>query len=116
MTDKLRRMNAERQVPELTAWEAESRSSEFPKAVFSKKPVEEETFIPEIRPVGALHPDQGGRGDFLKVTVMMDPGDFEAINTEMVRRKRAEEKGAQLSGCIREAIRFWRAAGIPRQE
>ena len=27
---------------------------------------------------------------------MMDPGNFEAINTEMVRRKRAKEKGGPI--------------------
>lgn len=107
MTDKLRRMNAERQAPEPVAQEAESGVSEIQKT---------EIRGTESRLSAAVHPDQGGRGDFLKVTVTMDPDDFEAINAEMVRRKRAKEKGAQLSGCIREAIRFWRAAGMPRQE
>ena len=107
MTDKLRRMNAERQAPGLIEPEADSRISEISIP---------ETRSPERRPAGVVHPDQGGRGDFLKVTVTMDPDDFEAINAEMVRRKRSKEKGAQLSGCIREAIRFWRAAGMPRQE
>ena len=106
MTDKLRRMNAERQAPDLVESKADSRISEM------QMP---EVRLPESRPAGVAHPDQGGRGDFLKVTVTMDPDDFEAINAEMVRRKRAKEKGAQLSGCIREAIRFWRAAGMPRQ-
>ena len=112
MTDKLRRMNAERQASEPIEQDTESRISE--------------TRVPDFRSSdngtsdsglsGPAHPEPGGRGDFLKVTVTMDPNDFEAINAEMVRRKRAKEKGAQLSGCIREAIRFWRAAGMPRQE
>ena len=106
MTDKLRRMNVERQAPDPVELEADNGISEMPKP---------ESRYPESRPAGVAHPDQGGRSDFLKVTVTMDPDDFEAVNAEMVRRKRAKEKGAQLSGCIREAVRFWRAAGMPRQ-
>ena len=106
MTDKLRRMNAEREAPGPVDPEADSRISEI---------LMPENRYPESSLAGVAHPDQGGRSDFLKVTVTMDPDDFEAINAEMVRRKRAKQKGAQLSGCIREAIRFWRAAGMPRQ-
>ena len=111
MTDKLRRMNTERQVtedvPEL------SPISEMPP---SEGWISQNRLSENGIPASAIHPGPGGRCDFLKVTVTMDPDDFEAINAEMVRRKRAKEKGAQLSGCIREAIRFWRAAGMPRQE
>ena len=109
MTEKLRRMNAAQQVPELemaVPIKSESQMFDEDKSNIS---------ISEIR-LSEVHPAAGGRGDFLKVTVTMDPDDFEAINAEMVRRKRGKEKGAQLSGCIREAIRFWRAAGMPRQQ
>ena len=112
MTEKLRRMNAERQETESSISEKHTSGSR----TFDDRMSESGLAENRRGRAGEAHPGQGGRGDFLKVTVTMDPDDFEAINAEMVRRKRGKERGAQLSGCIREAIRFWRAAGMPRQE
>ena len=107
MSDKLRRLNVQ------PSQSDESRLSEMRLTELRVS----DNGLADMRAVpGTVHPAQGERGAFLKVTVTMDPDDFEAINAEMVRRKRAKERGAQLSGCIREAIRFWRAAGMPRQE
>ena len=118
-TERLRRMLADAQ----SAAQAESRLSEIRRTESRISEPEIERDAREgVAPYGsgsaglAVHPAQGERGAFLKVTVTMDPDDFEAINAEMVRRKRAKERGAQLSGCIREAIRFWRASGMPRQD
>ena len=111
MTDKLRRMNTERQTTEPSQDLQSIRES-----LLSEQWIAESRISENSLSALEVHPGPGGRGDFLKVTVTMDPDDFEAINAEMVRRKRAKEKGAQLSGCIREAIRFWRSAGMPRQK
>ena len=57
------------------------------------------------RPSGsAVNPPRGEKGDFLKITVTLDPATYELIATEAMRRKMAKEKDAQLSAVIREAV------------
>ena len=53
---------------------------------------------------GAVNPPRGEKGDFLKITVTLDPATYELIATEAMRRKLNKEKDAQLSAVIREAV------------
>ena len=53
---------------------------------------------------GAVNPPRGEKGDFLKITVTLDPATYELIATEAMRRKMNKEKDAQLSAVIREAV------------
>ena len=53
---------------------------------------------------GAVNPPRGEKGDFIKITVTLDPATYELIATEAMRRKMNREKDAQLSAVIREAV------------
>jgi len=53
---------------------------------------------------GPVNPPHGEKGDFIKITVTLDPATYELIATEAMRRKMRKERDAQLSAVIREAV------------
>jgi hypothetical protein len=50
------------------------------------------------------NPAHGTKGDFVKVTATLSPKVYELIMHEVMRRKLAKERDAQLSAVIREAV------------